>query len=240
MIRFFRRIRQELLTDNKFSKYLIYGIGEIVLVVIGILIALEVNNRNEDRYKRAEMSNIYISIIDELENDSRILDDILPDFRWKISTLQRIIIEDLSLNEWTNNDSLFNSFYSFEDFSISQERFQLLKSKVAFDDETRVMNNQIADFYKKHMVDIEVRTHEANMSYHRNVAYWEENDAWFSAVIVDKEYVKLGRYAIGNPIFRNKMTWYLIMLSRLEFSLSRYQSESKILVQHIRSQLKKE
>ena len=44
MIRFFRKIRQRLLTENKFSKYLIYAIGEILLVVIGILIALNINN----------------------------------------------------------------------------------------------------------------------------------------------------------------------------------------------------
>ena len=40
MIKFFRKIRQSLLSENKFSRYLIYAIGEIVLVVIGILIAL--------------------------------------------------------------------------------------------------------------------------------------------------------------------------------------------------------
>lgn len=47
MIKFFRKIRQKLLSENKFSKYLIYAIGEIILVVIGILIALQINNLNE-------------------------------------------------------------------------------------------------------------------------------------------------------------------------------------------------
>ena len=49
MIKFFRKIRQNLLTENKFSKYLIYAIGEIILVVIGILIALAINNSNQNR-----------------------------------------------------------------------------------------------------------------------------------------------------------------------------------------------
>lgn len=49
MIKFFRKIRQNLVSENKFSKYLIYAFGEIVLVVIGILIALAINNRNQDR-----------------------------------------------------------------------------------------------------------------------------------------------------------------------------------------------
>lgn len=52
MISVFRRIRKKLLTQNKVSKYLLYAIGEILLVVVGILIALQVNNWNEDRLSR--------------------------------------------------------------------------------------------------------------------------------------------------------------------------------------------
>ena len=56
MIKFFRKIRQKLLSENKFGKYLTYAIGEIVLVVIGILIALSINNWNNDKKdKQAEL-----------------------------------------------------------------------------------------------------------------------------------------------------------------------------------------
>ncbi|WP_425287337.1 DUF6090 family protein [Lutimonas vermicola] len=54
MIKFFRKIRQKTLTENKFSKYLLYAIGEIILVVIGILIALQINNYNELNKQRAK------------------------------------------------------------------------------------------------------------------------------------------------------------------------------------------
>ena len=49
MIKFFRKIRQQLLNESKFKKYLLYAIGEIILVVIGILIALAINNNNQKR-----------------------------------------------------------------------------------------------------------------------------------------------------------------------------------------------
>lgn len=49
MIKFFRKIRQNLLSEGKTGKYLKYAIGEIILVVIGILIALQINNWNENR-----------------------------------------------------------------------------------------------------------------------------------------------------------------------------------------------
>ena len=49
MIQFFRRIRHKQLTENRFSKYLMYALGEILLVVIGILIALQINNWNDKK-----------------------------------------------------------------------------------------------------------------------------------------------------------------------------------------------
>ena len=66
MIKFFRKIRQKLLTENKLSKYLIYAIGEIILVVIGILIALSINNWNEDRNNR-KLITVYKKIRDQRE-----------------------------------------------------------------------------------------------------------------------------------------------------------------------------
>jgi len=52
MIKFFRKIRQNLLRENKTGKYFKYAIGEITLVVIGILIALQINNWNENIEKQ--------------------------------------------------------------------------------------------------------------------------------------------------------------------------------------------
>ena len=66
-MKFFRNSRKQFLTDNKFSKYLIYAIGEIILVVIGILIAVQVNDWNEQR-KVARISETYLQkMILELE-----------------------------------------------------------------------------------------------------------------------------------------------------------------------------
>jgi len=69
MIKFFRKIRQKMLTENKFSKYLLYAIGEIILVVIGILIALQINNWNENRKQKIAEQEILISLKKELETN---------------------------------------------------------------------------------------------------------------------------------------------------------------------------
>lgn len=69
MIKFFRHIRQRFLSEGKFSKYLLYAIGEIVLVVIGILIALQINNWNEDRKARIQEFEILANLRTDLQAD---------------------------------------------------------------------------------------------------------------------------------------------------------------------------
>lgn len=74
MIKFFRKIRHGLLAENKISKYLIYAIGEIALVVIGILIALQVNNWNEWRKDRIKEKQILEELSETLTKNCEVLD----------------------------------------------------------------------------------------------------------------------------------------------------------------------
>jgi uncharacterized protein DUF6090 len=78
MIKFFRKIRQRLLTENKFSKYLIYGVGEIALVVIGIIIALQLNNWNLDqeahKFENELLTELRQTIIYDYSSIERILE----------------------------------------------------------------------------------------------------------------------------------------------------------------------
>lgn len=74
MIKFFRTIRQSLIMNNQSSKYFKYAIGEIILVVIGILIALQINNWNTNRLKRIEEVKYLINIKEDLLKDLKSLD----------------------------------------------------------------------------------------------------------------------------------------------------------------------
>ena len=70
MINFFRKIRYKLMSENKTSRYLKYAIGEIVLVVIGILIALQINNWNEERKNTKIEYKLVTKMIGQAKADS--------------------------------------------------------------------------------------------------------------------------------------------------------------------------
>ncbi len=69
MISFFRKIRQRLLSQNQVTRYLVYAIGEIILVVVGILIALQVNNWNETQREKTREKQIVLSLHNEFEEN---------------------------------------------------------------------------------------------------------------------------------------------------------------------------
>jgi hypothetical protein len=69
MIKFFRKIRHNLMEQNKTGKYLKYAIGEIILVVIGILIALSINNWNEEKAQQKIVHTYLLSFIEDLKDN---------------------------------------------------------------------------------------------------------------------------------------------------------------------------
>ena len=81
MIKFFRKIRQKLLSDGKIADYIKYAVGEILLVVVGILIALQINNWNTNRLDRISERDYLTRISNDLSVDT-------VNFSWTINTLE--------------------------------------------------------------------------------------------------------------------------------------------------------
>ena len=69
MIRIFKRIKESLLSGNRFRSYMMYAVGEVVLIVIGILIAVELNNWNESKKSDAKIRSVLMLIKDNLKED---------------------------------------------------------------------------------------------------------------------------------------------------------------------------
>ena len=91
MIKFFRKIRQNMIKENKVSKYILYAIGEILLVVIGILIALNINNNNELKQQRSKELNYLKNIKTDLKLNIAHLDNYIATRETAINSANNII-----------------------------------------------------------------------------------------------------------------------------------------------------
>lgn len=94
MIKFFRKIRLRTLTESKFGKYLLYSIGEIILVVIGILIALSINNWNDLKKNKVIEQQLLTSLLEEFQANLKILDS-------TIQANEKIYEKSIRIGEFT-------------------------------------------------------------------------------------------------------------------------------------------
>ncbi|MEH6538411.1 MAG: DUF6090 family protein [Psychroserpens sp.] len=139
MIKFFRKIRQKMLIENKFSKYLIYAIGEIILVVIGILIALQINNLNEqgksDALTSTYLNNLKLDLLSDLSRIEKRKKEIkyfekegyysLDVIDGKIETIEKERF--LKSLIWNNHYPIFQPSRSTYDDLINSGNIKLIK-----------------------------------------------------------------------------------------------------------------
>lgn len=109
MINFFRQIRQRLLSENKTGKYLKYAFGEIILVVIGILIALQINNWNEIRQENSITQKYYDGFVTDLEKDRNLLEFLITT-RKKQSISANALLRMIESQEY-DLDTFYGHYY---------------------------------------------------------------------------------------------------------------------------------
>jgi len=93
MIKFFRTIRQTMLSEGKTVKYLKYAVGEIVLVVIGILIALTINNWNDQKNNAKSEHIYYCRILEDFELDKQRIEELKEKANNRIDSSKKILLD---------------------------------------------------------------------------------------------------------------------------------------------------
>ncbi|MEO1484402.1 MAG: DUF6090 family protein [Bacteroidota bacterium] len=106
MSKIFGKIRQQLLKENRFSKYLMYVVGEVVLVVIGILIALQINNWSEARKQSAEEQRLLSALIEDFEENSIRIEAAISKEKDMITMSKSLIAAMQSDNQNVDKDSI--------------------------------------------------------------------------------------------------------------------------------------
>ncbi len=128
MIKFFRKIRQSMIRENKVFKYVLYAVGEIVLVVIGILIALQININNEANKKRATELNYLKNIKTDLNLSISDLDEIIATRKNQIASARTILSHHngVPISNFVEFNMQCVSIYAWEKYVLSDNTFQEL------------------------------------------------------------------------------------------------------------------
>lgn len=137
MIKFFREIRQKMLKNNKFSKYLLYAIGEILLVMIGIILAFQVNKWNENRLE----NELEIKLINDIKTG---LEGDLIDIISNQEAHTRFLKNQIKSIDWIENNIEENDSITHY-FSVAHKSTSFLNSRAPFESLKELGLNKVSD-----------------------------------------------------------------------------------------------
>ena len=237
MIKFFRKIRQKLISENKISTYLIYAIGEIILVVIGIFIALQINNWNENRKEKRYLNQVHRQIQKDLQIDTLVLSTIIDFYIEKNKRLTDIIERNIpvsyydTINEanYSNCEKCIDDVASFETFQNSDKGYQLFKSlNTGQNNKIDSLSFKIDSFYKEYdagFPDInKILLELVNESIDDNQKYdWFVEWSVFDRKKYNKKFVI---YIFESEEYRTKSARHLIYSKSYLYGLKDYKSKA--------------
>lgn len=134
MIHFFRKIRQRVLSENQTSKYLLYALGEILLVVVGILIALQINNWNTQRSDRLTVKNYLNKIAQDVRSDLKAAEALMT-FKHEHSLIctkaRRLLAANDFSDQKTINDAIIGVFFE-EPLDYNRDAYESFKNSTFY------------------------------------------------------------------------------------------------------------
>jgi hypothetical protein len=238
MIKFFGHIRQSLINKGETFKYFKYAIGEITLVVIGILIALSINNWNESRQKKKVLNNIYKIVADDLKKDSTEVAMVLNFMRERKKVFQKILNDSLTLNDISNNIIILSILTDVRVLSIEKRGYNLLRN---FEDNSVSKNDsltfRIVNFYASSIffsekveaiiIDDLVKTNDR----------WKNQD-WYTNIMQSKSDEKFINYMLTNREFKNLCAFrYSMLYENYVPTIEQFQEGSERILEAINTRL---
>ncbi|MFS4447322.1 DUF6090 family protein [Maribacter sp. 2307UL18-2] len=240
MLKFFGKIRQKLLSENKFSKYLIYAIGEIVLVVIGILIALQINNWNITQQDRKTEKQNLLALQEEFSKNKTKIQEVIQQNNQNISGAEKMIQSFSSTSKDTISEQTI-AIYGSETFG----------KEINFEPETGVLTEIISSGQLKLILNNKLKHKLAGLQSKIDEIKQQEKEVLDYRIIAIKQminegnmervYADLGiRKSYVNTTFES--TGIKSMLNSLPFlnQIVLYQSSSNVTNQAFYDPLNKE
>lgn len=174
MIKFFRHIRKSLIETDNMGKYLKYAVGEIILVMIGILLALQVNNWNSNRIERKAETKTLKELKNGILSDYKLLENKLEDIKRQLEKVKllKALLKDKDFQYNKDLDTLFGAVYGIESISLNKAFYEDLKSsslKLIKDDKIRlkIVNLFEEDYaYYDKIFAVEMHNNEVTRPYY--------------------------------------------------------------------------
>ena len=210
MLRFFRNIRQKLIEKDEIRKYLVYAVGEILLVVIGILIALQVNNWNEENKLEQQINGVLTEINNDLIQNKVELEENALVLQEDVKAQERVI-------ETLENNGLFTD-KTYADLgrvmllrrvTLTNNGYDILQDLGISNLKDKNLRSEIIDYYETHVAEVLSEIEDDKVEF---------EDSWIEYVRVNFEYWEFGKRAVPNNDSEIRSASYFLTMLRMNLS----------------------
>ncbi|MFK5878531.1 MAG: DUF6090 family protein [Flavobacteriaceae bacterium] len=166
--------------ENKTGKYLKYAIGEVVLVVIGILIALSINNWNEQVKKDKNIASVFETVKKDLLSDISEVNEFIDFYEEKDSLIELVLNRKVTKEDYQKKPNLRTIVMYYNELSINKLGYETLKENI--NDVPSKYENALIDInliYTEILQRIEVNNKSSRQLLERTLQKWANNYNWY-------------------------------------------------------------
>ena len=204
MIRLFRKIRHKLLSEQSYGIYILYASGEIILVVVGILLALQIDAWNENKITQKELTEIYEEIREDLILDTTSLTITLKERQLDLEAQSRIIQaiqDDMPFTDQIQSD--LGRVMIRRPISLVSSGFNLLKESELTSIEDRNFRSTLIEYYEMVVVEMHEEYLDDKFEFETVLLpylrlHFEEFEFGQSAIPTDWESLKEDHYYLSS------------------------------------------
>lgn len=208
MIKFFRKTRQNMIKKNKVIKYLLYAFGEILLVIIGILIALNLNQRNEQIKVETKIDAIFEDVLQELAENIDNTNNLIKFYQKKDTIFNLVLNDKLTYNDYKNAEiqGLYNAITLYGSITLNRHAYDNLvlnMDAISFKYKDIVRELNVLHTSNKNTVDdfSELTKNMVN----NNLLEASNKYDWYSSQISQAENESFITYMLTDYTFKNKV-----------------------------------
>lgn len=186
--------------------FLLYAIREIFLVVIGILIAVSINNWNENRKQNNELDQILLKVKEDLKNDITKIDKVIESYDRIDTMFTNVINSKYSREDYQNNPKIGFLIFGYPELSFTKRGIALLgEFKGDLNTEKEELVQELIEFYNEQLWEIKVDDELRANDYKANFEYWKENHDWwfdFVQLNINEEFIN---YALDSNDYKTRV-----------------------------------
>ena len=192
--------------ENIQSNFFAYAIREIILVVIGILIAVSINNWNENRKKNDELTQLLAKVKEDLKTDLTKINEVLEYYEKIKPIFEKVLKSEYTIEDYQEDPNIALLIFGYPELALNQRGVLLLENfKGDVETEKEFLVQELITFYKEQLWEIKVDDELRSKDYKENFTYWKNNTDWWLDYVQLKITPDFIEYALNSKDYKTRV-----------------------------------